>query len=143
MPALRRRHFFVASVAATTVLADVLTVALAGIPFDSASSYTAYTVSTYLSAAILALMLDALAALVWRARSDPVLPRAPESVAAVALALCGSGLVGEVEGLAGLEQGVRDRRVEGIGRRYWGGEGVGVDGVVRWGVDCEDGEGKR
>ncbi|KAA6415029.1 MAG: hypothetical protein FRX48_01780 [Lasallia pustulata] len=119
LPSLRRGHFFVAAIAAVVLLPDLLTVALAGIPFDSASSYTAYTVSTDLSTAILALMLVALAAVLVRERGDPVLPRKPESLAAVALVLCGAQMGGGLEGLGDVDREPRDRRVRER-ERWWG-----------------------
>ena len=83
-------------------------------------------------------MLIALGAILLRGRRDPVLPRAPENIAAVALSVCGSRMVGGFEGLAVVDGKTRDRRVREMGRRYWGGEMLGVDGVVRWGVDYDE-----
>ena len=80
--ALRRKYIFHASVAFGAILAEVLTVLLPVIPFHSSTSYRAWKVSTYLSVAILFLMILTLISVFVR-RKSPRLPRQPHTLAAV------------------------------------------------------------
>ncbi|KAL8243665.1 hypothetical protein R6Q59_009923 [Mikania micrantha] len=130
---LSRGHFFLALVALTTVLADVLIIAVAGVPYGQAEIYAAAQVSTWLSVGILGLMvLVGVAAMVWR-RGNHRLPRTPDTVVNIALYVCAGRVVEE-----GGKNGVR------VGSGYWFGWGRGFDGRMRWLVDVgDDGDGER
>src|SRR5439155_17005866 len=77
---LYRRHLFLASIAFTSLLSEVLVIMIAGVPFNSSQIWAAFLVSTYSSISILSLMICALLALFWW-RRQPELPRMPNTVA--------------------------------------------------------------
>ncbi|KAI9760351.1 MAG: hypothetical protein M1840_002557 [Geoglossum simile] len=126
---LRRRHFFVAFVAFVALLSEILVVALSGIPFNSSQTYAAFQASAYTSVSILALMVVAVFALVyWRRR--PLLPRMPNTLAAVLSYVCASRMLEDPRELQAVGEG--DRR-GGLTFSY--GRLRGVDAVTRWAVD--------
>jgi hypothetical protein len=138
---LRWKHYFVAYVAFITLLAECLTVALSGVPFSSALSYEAYTVSTFLSVAIIAMMLITIPVIALRGR-DLMMPRKLDNIAAVLLYICGSPMLTSFGGLSLLDTKTRNRRILNMGRMYRYGLVMGVDGQLRMGVDySSDGNG--
>jgi hypothetical protein len=151
--ALHRRAF-VGLVAAVTCLAEALAVALVGLPHTRAVLERAWFGSFYASMAILAFMLLSQAALVLRRRSDPPLPRTPNTVAAVWSYLCassggcggggaggsgqnggGSTLLDDLADLGTASPQRRDALVRAMGRRYCLEKRAGADGISRWIVD--------
>jgi uncharacterized membrane protein len=131
---LRWKHYFVAHISLIALLAECLTIALSGIPFSSAHSYKAYTVSTYLCIAIIAMMLLTIPLIALRGR-DLLMPRSPDTIAAVLLYICGSPMLASFRGLSLLDAKTRNQRIVDMGRIYRYGLVVGVDGQVRMGVD--------
>lgn len=91
------KHYFVAYIAFITLLAECLTVALSGVPFSSALSYEAYTVSTFLSVAIIAMMLITIPVIALRGR-DLMMPRGLDNIVAVLLYICGSPMLASFGG---------------------------------------------
>jgi hypothetical protein len=129
-------QFAVALTAGIGVLAETLIVVLATIPFNPATLWRAYLVSFYIAWAILAAMLLGQAALAWRQRSDPPLPRAPDTLAAVWSYVCGApALLGDVADLGAVSARRRDALVRGLGRGYSLEKRLCADGAVRWTID--------
>ena len=91
--------------------------------------------------AILAYMLLTLTS-VWTRSKGPGLPRTPNTLASVWSYVCGSRMAGDFSELSVLGTAERDRVVAGWGRVYGLKKVRGVDGVMRWGVDYDDGEGR-
>ena len=119
-----------------------MTVAIAGVPYSSASSYRAYTVSTFLSIGIIVIMLLALVLVYVVFVRDPLeLPRRPDTVANVLSYLCGSRvMVPSLKDLGRVDGKERGKVIVGMRRRYKFDVDVGMDGKERWTVD-EDGSG--
>src|SRR5204862_6508296 len=97
-------------IAFNALLSEVLVVMLAGVPFNSSQTWTAFLVSAYSTMTILGLMVVALLALFWW-RRKPELPRMPNTVAAVLSYLCASEMLedfkelGEGNGVVGQRGG--------------------------------------
>lgn len=139
--AIPRRHFFVGLIASVAILAEILIVTLAGIPFNAGQIYIAFRVCSFTSMTILGTMILVMVAVYVRlGRSpDPDLPRAPNTVAAVFSYLCGATtMLDDFADLATLDGTTRTRRVKAMGRTYVLAVGQAQDGVSRWTVDYDD-----
>ena len=135
---LYHKHVFAASLAFTAILADVLVVSLAGVPYSPGQIWMELIVCSYLSMAVLGVMIIAtLALLVWRRRS-PDLPRAPDTLLGVISYLADSNMLEDFEGLENVEKREMDDRIMGLGKRYGYGKNMGMDGQKRFMVDEED-----
>ena len=134
---LYRRSFFVALVAFVAVTAEILIIVLPGVPFSSGEIARAFTVSSYFSMAILALMLVVLAAIRLRPRG-PDLPRKPNTLGALCLYLCDSQMRYDLADMAYMKIGERDYVVRDLEREYALVCGLGADGEIRWRVDYEN-----
>jgi hypothetical protein len=131
-------HLFAASIALIAVLSDILTVALSVVPYSPGQIYLELLVSSYMSMAILALMVVAIISLLlwrWRWQGMLDLPRRPETLAAVISYVCASRMLDDFEGLECLDGGQRDQQIVGMRKRYGYGRRRCVDGVVRWAID--------
>ena len=109
-------------------------------PFSPGQIYLELLVCSYMSMAILALMVIAIVMLLllrWRRALD--LPRVPDTLAAVMAYVCASRMLDDFEGLECLDKDERDRKIAVMRKRYGYGQIRGVDGVVRWAVDEKDG----
>ena len=134
---LYHKHIFAASLAFTAILADVLVVTLAGVPYSPGQVWMELIVCSYTSMAVLGIMIMAVVSLlVWRRRS-PNLPRAPDIIMAVISYVANSNMLDDFEGLEGLEKKAVDDRIEGLGKRYTYGRNVGLNGQKRLMIDEE------
>ena len=118
------------------ILAEVLIITLPGIPFDAGQLWKAFILSSYLSMAILAVMLLSLLGL-WLRPKGPNLPRTPNTVGAMCSYLCGSSMQDDFADLACVETKTRNRAIKDMGREYALSFGRGFDGVERWRVDYD------
>ena len=93
---LRRAHYFNAYIALVAILNEPLIVCLANVPFKPGHAFEAYTVATWLSVAILLMML---AGLIWKlCRWDTVdVKRRPGTIAANLVQICGSHMLVDFE----------------------------------------------
>ena len=138
---LSRMSWLPGSLSIVAVLTEPLIVALANIPFHPGTAYVAYLVSTYITIGVLSIMLLGLFGVLGRQRVNGELVRRgteaarERTVGRVMGLVCGSSMLSEFRGLAGLDEKSRDEVVQGWGRGYRMGRLVGLDGVERWGVD--------
>lgn len=101
------------------VLAQVLIIALSGVPFSSSQLYGAYLFSAYVSISILGLMLPTLVFACWRRRGDPDLPRTPGGIVLLWSYLCWSdALLASFVPLSGLGSREMHREVVSWEKRY-------------------------
>jgi len=131
-----RGRIFLASISFIVILSDVLTVALAGIPFNSAQSYTGYVISTFLSFSIIMLIIIALLVVLFRGEV-PILPYGVDSVLSVLLYLCHSEMLPAFRELNMLDIETRNKRILDMGRRYKYGRVADLDGGVSFGIDFD------
>ena len=135
--ALWNFNFFGAAIALIAILSDILIIVIAGVPYNSGEVWLAALASFYISFGIVGLMLLALIALfVWR-RSNPPIPREPDTLASVWTYLCASEMLGDMDGMEYMDEKRRDRTIMVGGRRYFYGMATGVDGRDRYMVDHE------
>ncbi|KAG8530262.1 uncharacterized protein KY384_004763 [Bacidia gigantensis] len=142
--ALRRRNPFLALIALTAILAEVLIIVLPGIPFDAGQIWLASRISRFMCFSILGFMILLLVMVVavWWTEEIP-LPREPNTLGAMAMCVAGTRMGEQIAGL-GVASGREMRReVES-----WGSERVGLRRVRRGGgggrvvVDFDDGQGE-
>ena len=137
---LYRRSYFIALVAFVAVMAEVLIIILPGVPFNSSEIARSFTISSYLSIAILALMLVVLAA-IWLRPKGPALPRTPNTLGTLCLYLCDSQMRFELSDMAYMKKGERDYAVRDLEREYVLLSGLGDNGEIRWRVDYDGNDG--
>jgi hypothetical protein len=132
------RHFFAAFLAFIAVLAEVLVIALAGVPYSPGQILLELLVCSYVSMAVLAIMVCGIVTtIIWR-RKAPDLPRAPDTILGVMSYVANSKMLDSFEGCELLRSKDVDNRITGLGKRYGYGRFKGVDGQVKWMVDEED-----
>jgi hypothetical protein len=125
MIALLRGDLFVSWIALITILSDILVIAVAGVPFSPAQVHEAGLASFYISFGILGLMIPSLVAVAIRRRSNPRIPRDPDTLAHVWMYLCASNIVSHSEG---------DTH-QADTSRYWFGISQRSDGKRGWMID--------
>jgi hypothetical protein len=137
--ALARRSYAVAVIAAVTLLSQVLIIAVPGVPFGAGQIIPAYRASTFVSLAILGVMVLAFGVVVARRRGDPPIPRDPDTPVHVWLYLCASRMVDTSRGLEVVGNRVYpygDRGdTAGVRCYYWCALSTGVDARRRWMVE--------
>ncbi|KAI1337363.1 hypothetical protein F5Y15DRAFT_391163 [Xylariaceae sp. FL0016] len=134
--AIRRRHGFLAVVAVTSLLSEVLTIFLTNIPFRVTQTFLVHTICTWSAVGILFIMV--LVVLGSFCVTWPHMPLDPSTVAGAMYYVCDSWMLGQFEGLSVMRRPERDARVRSLGARYEFGEMGGVEGTRRIGVDSSD-----
>ena len=135
--ALWNFNFFGAAIALVAILSDIFLIIIPGVPYNSGEVWIAYIASFYISFAIIGLMLLALIALfIWR-RSNPTMPREPDTLASVWTYLCASEMLKDMDGMEYIDEKRRERSIRVGGRRYFYGMATGTDGRDRYMVDHE------
>ncbi|KAJ9610562.1 hypothetical protein H2200_005339 [Cladophialophora chaetospira] len=139
--ALWRGHLFLALVSLVAILADVLIIAVVGVPFDYGQVQSAFQVSTWLSISILSLMIltSLMTMLYWRWGNSRGMPREPNTLMNVMLYLCASQVREQLVPLSMESQKHRDQAVRSWHGRYWFRHALGVDGRSRWLIDRDEG----
>src|SRR4051812_31136570 len=88
LPMLFNGYIFASFIALVALLSEALVITLSGVPFNPGQIYLELLICSYASMAILALMIGAMGTVIWWKWRLPVLPRKPETVAAVMSYLC-------------------------------------------------------
>lgn len=135
---LRRGAFLLAMVDLSTILCEVLIVALANVPFSSANTLVAFKVCVNIAVAVLVVMLLTLGGVFFSISRLGGGADVPKSLAGKMKLLVGSQMVERFKGLGDLSEKERDEAIEGFGGRYAMGHVRGVDGVSKLGVDFEE-----
>lgn len=131
--ALKRGNHCHALVSLVANLSDINILSISAVPANGATIEPTFKAVSHISLAILGLMvLTMIFVWIWR-WTNPIrrMPRTPDTIANVLLYLCGSRMI-----LGPEDSEVRTRR-HGDNKRYWFGEGVGMDGRPRWMVDWD------
>lgn len=113
---INRGQILLFSFASSILLVQALTVCLSNIHFKTSTTYEAFTVSFWLSCAIIAVMLGLLAGVAFRRESRLALR--PKTIAAVLCYLARSSVPERFEGMVGLSEEERNRRVCELGLEY-------------------------
>jgi hypothetical protein len=133
LPSLLRGHFFTFLVAFSAFLAEPLTICLANIHYKTGTTFAAFTVSTWLSCAIIVTMLITLVGIAFH--KQPVLPFKLDTIAAVMYYLSSSSIPAGLKGTETLDTRSRNRAIREMELRY-GMWTRGMDGVVTIDVDA-------
>ncbi|RYO77878.1 hypothetical protein DL764_010169 [Monosporascus ibericus] len=131
--AVRRHDGFLAVVALTSILSELLPVLLAEIPFRVSQTYLVHLVTTWSAVGILCIMLLVLVSsffVKW-----PHMPLDPTTVAGAMYYVADSWMLSQFDGLGTLGRKDRDRRVVALGLKYRFGPMTGVRWETRVGVD--------
>ncbi|KAM7202016.1 hypothetical protein V8F33_003023 [Rhypophila sp. PSN 637] len=134
---LRRSDLFSAAVAFSGCLAKFTPIFLANIPFSSTVTWTSHQVCTYMSVAILCIMILVLTTSLFLV-TWPYMPVESDTIAGAMYYVCDSAMLGDVvEGQDTKGQGSSAGGRRGfVGeRKYTYGETVGVSGKKRIAVD--------
>jgi hypothetical protein len=130
---LKHGRFFTALVAFVAFLADALTVTHSNVPFKASTTFTAYTVCTWLSCSIIALRVITLIILVFRRQPDLLIE--PNTIAAVLSLLCRSSIPSRFSDMATMSTKNRDANVRELELRYGIGGVRDDNGLVVVGVE--------
>ena len=134
-PLLWYCHYTPASIAFIGLIAELLIVALSGLPYRPGQQRGEFLFWGIASLVILTLMIAQLIGIsLWR-RKLPHLPRAPESIASVMTYVAGTSMARDFNGLEQLKRKDRDQAIRDLEKSYaywWRRE---EDGRVRWVVD--------
>jgi hypothetical protein len=134
-PLLWHCHYTPASVAFIGLIAELLIVALSGLPYRPGQSRGEFLFWGITSLAILTFMIVQLITIsMWR-RKLPHLPRAPESIASVMTYVAGTSMTRDFNGLEQLKRSERDQAIRDLEKSYAYGWRREEDGRVRWIVD--------
>lgn len=131
--AVWHRNWYHAFIAFTTVLAYVLLVLIAGVPYNYGQIKNVTFYSSVVSATILFIMIVAMVSLVFWHATNPKMPRKPDTLVNTWLMMCASRFVADFRDRPSAEvvAEVHDGR-EG----YWFGKDAGVDGTERWMIEA-------
>lgn len=120
-----------ALVACVSGLAEVLVIALAGVPFQSGQLFLSYQVSIYTSMGIIGIMLITLfCVVIWRI-TNPQLPHCPDTLASVWSYLSASRMTESFADLSTLDEKQRNQRITRMRNKYTLSFAAGVDGQPR------------
>ncbi|KAL5388975.1 hypothetical protein DPSP01_002680 [Paraphaeosphaeria sporulosa] len=119
-------NYLLALIAAIGLLSEVLCVTLSAIPFNPATLWTAYNVSTWISVAILVLMLLALISVYFY--REPIMPVKPDTIAGNMVYLCDGSLADMFKDLGGHTTKERNEHISRMGLRYEMGYAPGPGG---------------
>jgi Protein of unknown function (DUF3433) len=132
---VQRRDIFLATIAFVAVLSDILIIVSGAVPFSAGEIYLELLVCSYVTMAILAIMIITIVAvIIWR-RKTPYMPREPDTVAGVLSYVADSKLLSELDGCEYLTTKELEKRIIGNGNSYVYEEVRGIDGVQRFIVD--------
>ncbi|EAQ93095.1 hypothetical protein CHGG_01330 [Chaetomium globosum CBS 148.51] len=137
--ATQHRQPFLLAVSLAAAFSEFLPVVLSNVPFNLAQTGTAATVCAVLSCVALGLLIAVLGASF--AVRYPPMPVDPRCVAGLMWYVARSGMVADFGGVSRLSGEEREKRVKGMGRRYFYGVLEGDGEGVRLGVDCDVGVG--
>lgn len=136
IPLLKHRHFAAASIAVTGLCAELLIVALAGLPYRPGQLRGEFVFCAVMALSIVTLMIAQLVLVnLWR-RALPHLPRRPDNIAAVMTYVAGTTMVKDFYGLEELSTSERNKAVRKMGKTYaYGWRKEDGTGRTRWVVD--------
>ncbi|KAK4550079.1 hypothetical protein LTR36_003046 [Oleoguttula mirabilis] len=133
--AVQQRYFFVAAVTCVTLGAEALNIVISGVPYGTGQTWLQFLVSAYISIGVLSIMIIVVVMVLLARRTEPRIPRKPETLGAVMSYMAGSRLLDDFDGLDGQDNDTRDRRVRLLKKKYIFKEMTRRDGEYAWTVD--------
>lgn len=134
-PLLWNGYWTAASVAFTSLIAEFLIIALAGLPYRPGQQRSEFTLWAIVSLFILTLMVIQLLMVNWWRKKLPQLDRAPDTIASVMTYVARTGMRADFDSLSEVSTKERNRAVRGLGKEYAYGWRREETGRVRWVVD--------
>lgn len=132
---LRNGYILVTVVTLVTLLAEALNLAISGVPYATGQTRQQFFVSTYISLAVLAIMIiTSTLVIIFRFR-EPRIPRKPDTLGAVMSYMSGSRMLDDLAGMDNAEGFARDWSILQSRKRYEFKEAFRIDGKVAWKVD--------
>ncbi|CZT18315.1 uncharacterized protein RCC_04159 [Ramularia collo-cygni] len=136
--AMSRGYWFAGAVTIMTLLAEVLSIAISGVPFATGQTWMNFLVVTYISLAILGVMILTAIAVISHRKCEPKIPVVPDTLGVKMSYLVGSRMLVNFDGNAGVagENWLRSGRykfesvVEKDGSHWWR-----IDQIARRGGD--------
>lgn len=136
--AIARFEPFTALIAFCYILSEILVIVVVTVPYSSDEYWMAFLAGTYVTISILSLqILTFIGMVTWWRWATPNLDRDPDTLMGVWALLAASGIRGDFDdmGTAGRDDLVRT--VLAWDKRYWLGEVIGKDGVMRMGIHSD------
>ena len=131
-------NFYHALIAATAVVSQILIIGVAGIPYNFGIIQNVSLFSSTVCLGVLAIQLVVGCSVYWWRRSNPVMPRSPNTIANVVMLLCDSKMLQHFDGLGHSPASEEDLRDRTIGRQYHFGEKQGADGKKRLQIEVRE-----
>lgn len=122
----------------STILCELLTIALANVPYSASNTLVAYKVCSSIAIAVLVIMLLTLVAVMFQIGRFGGGSEVPKTLAGKLRLLVGGSLPEKFSGMGDMGEKARDKIVVGLKERYKLGNVRGWDGVVRLGIDSEE-----
>ncbi|KAH8893832.1 hypothetical protein GQ53DRAFT_805291 [Thozetella sp. PMI_491] len=136
LPLLRNRHLAAASVAFTGLLAEVLIIALAGLPYRPGQMRSEFLFCGIAAVVILLAMIVQLVVVNFWRRAMPHLPRRPDTIANVMTYVAETGIVRDFHGLEDLSVSRRNQAIRDMRKTYaYGWRKEDESGRIRWVID--------
>jgi hypothetical protein len=133
--AIARLEPFTALIAFCYILSELLVIMVVTIPYSSDEYWMAFLAGTYVTVSILGLQILTFATMAtWWRRTTPNLDRDPDTLMGVWALLAASGIRGDFDDLGTAGRDDLVSTVMAWDKRYWLGEVVGKDGVMRMGI---------
>lgn len=132
---VRHGYFFVAAITCVTLLGEALNILISGVPYGTGQTWLQFLISTYASMGILGIMIIVITVVIIKRRSEPKIPRKPDTLGGVMSYMSGSRLVDDFEGAEWQDEQTRDRSIIDLRKQYEFKEKIRRDGKVAWTVD--------
>jgi len=133
--AIARLDLFTALVAFSYIISEILVIMIVTVPYSSDEYWLAFLAGTYVSLSILGLQIITFIIMVtWWRWTTPNLDRDPDTLMGVWTLLAASGIREEFDDMGTAGRDDLFRTVLAWDKRYWLGEVVGKDGVMRTGI---------
>jgi len=136
--AIARFEPFTALIAFCYIISEILVIVVVTIPYSSDEYWMAFLAGTYITISILSLqILTFIAMVTWWRWTTPNFDRDPDTLMGVWALLAASGIREDFDDMGTLEREELVRTVMAWDKRYWLGEVVGEDGVMRMGIHSD------
>jgi hypothetical protein len=127
-------YHFVAALTLMAFMAEGISVVVGGVPFAAGQTWKEFLVSTYMSLAILSLMMVVSAMVIFQRHFEPTMPRKPESLFAVMSYSYSSSMLSDF-GTISIDEESSQRKIKALNKRYEFKKAVLADGKYAWRVD--------
>lgn len=132
---LRSGYWLAAIVTLVTLTAEALNIVISGVPFATGQTWSQFLVSSYMSMAILGIMILIAIVVILQRRREPKIPVHPDTLAYKMYYLSGSRVLDDFEGAEWEKEKDRNRNLEMLRKRYSFQPVMRKDGRRTWLID--------